>query len=105
MYLCITSSLIWFSTKELEDVLVMAEYYAWAGRPMLDKLLQEGVDRAKGKSPLPVSDPLLSFVLLVVLTRTHPCSFFIGCGPTSLSASIGRSSQLRSTLRRSRREI
>ena len=38
---------IQFSEEELEDVLAMAEY-AWPGRPMLDKLLQEEVDLAKG---------------------------------------------------------
>lgn len=38
---------ILFSEEELEDVLAMAEY-AWPGRPMLDKLLQEEVDMAKG---------------------------------------------------------
>jgi len=38
---------IQFSEEELEDVLAMAEY-AWPGRPMLDKLLQEEVDKANG---------------------------------------------------------
>ena len=38
---------IQFSEAELEDVLVMAEY-AWPGHPMLDKLLQEEVEMAKG---------------------------------------------------------
>ena len=38
---------IQFREEELEDVLAMAEY-AWPGRPMLDKLLQEEVDMAKG---------------------------------------------------------
>ena len=38
---------IQFSEEELEDVMAMAEY-AWPGRPMLDKLLQEEVDMAKG---------------------------------------------------------
>jgi len=36
-----------FSEEELEDVLAMAEY-AWSGRPMLDKLLQEEVEVARG---------------------------------------------------------
>ena len=38
---------IQFSEEELEDVLAMAEY-AWPGRPMLDKLLQEEVEMARG---------------------------------------------------------
>jgi len=54
---------IQFREEELEDVLAMAEY-AWPGRPMLDKLLREEVEVAKG--PVVVA-----------------C-----CGPTSLSASI-----------------
>jgi len=36
-----------FSGEELEDVLVMAEY-AWPGRPRLDKLLREEVEKARG---------------------------------------------------------
>jgi len=36
-----------FSEEELEDVLAMAEY-AWPGRPMLDKLLKEEVEMARG---------------------------------------------------------
>lgn len=52
-----------FSDEELEDMLAMTEY-AWPGRPMLDKLLKEEVEQAKG--PLVVA-----------------C-----CGPTQLSASI-----------------
>jgi len=50
MHLCITSSLIRFSTQELGDVLAMAEY-AWPGRPMLDEFLQDEVDRVKELSP------------------------------------------------------
>lgn len=38
---------IHFSEEELDDVLAMTEY-AWPGRPMLDKLLQEEVENAKG---------------------------------------------------------
>ena len=57
-----------FDDDELEDLLAMTEF-AWPGRPMLDKLLKEEVDRAKGplviacacspSSPflLPSSDP------------------------------------------------
>jgi len=52
-----------FTDDEVEDMLLMTEF-AWPGRPQLDKLLKEEVDRAKG--PLVVA-----------------C-----CGPTQLSASI-----------------
>ena len=38
---------ILFSKEELEDVLAMSEY-AWPGRPMLDKLLKEEVEMARG---------------------------------------------------------
>lgn len=36
-----------FTDEEVEDMLTMTEF-AWPGRPMLDKLLKEEVDRAKG---------------------------------------------------------
>ena len=36
-----------FNDDEVEDMLAMTEY-AWPGRPMLDKLLKEEVDQAKG---------------------------------------------------------
>ena len=36
-----------FSDEEMEDVLAMTEY-AWPGRPMLDKLLQDEVEAARG---------------------------------------------------------
>lgn len=38
---------IQFSEEELEDVLAMMEY-AWPGHPVLDKLLQEEVEMARG---------------------------------------------------------
>jgi hypothetical protein len=52
-----------FTDEEVEDMLTMTEY-AWPGRPILDKLLKEEVENAKG--PIIVA-----------------C-----CGPTQLSASI-----------------
>jgi hypothetical protein len=36
-----------FTDEEVEDMLIMTEF-AWPGRPMLDKLLKEEVERAKG---------------------------------------------------------
>ena len=65
---------IQFSEEELEDVLAMAEY-AWPGRPMLDKLLQEEVGVARGA--------------IVVACE---------CSPLSSSFFIPRSSDLDPTL-------
>ena len=81
---------IQFREEELEDVLAMAEY-AWPGRPMLDKLLREEVEVAKG--PIVVACECFYLSLSLVAPRSsdsdsRPPSVFTGCGPTSLSASI-----------------
>lgn len=75
---------IHFSEEELEDILAMTEY-TWPGRPSLDKLLREEVEVARGPIVVACGCFLPSFIVLI---RTYPLTFFIGCGPTSLSASI-----------------
>ena len=55
-----------FKDEELEDMLAMTEY-AWPGRPMLDKLLKEEVEQAKG--------PLV--VACEFSARLPPCSPFL----------------------------
>jgi len=77
---------IQFSEEELEDVLAMAEY-AWPGHPMLDKLLQEEVEMARGAIVV-ACGCFLSSYSLVINPFLMVLSDFVGCGPTSLSASI-----------------
>lgn len=63
---------IQFSEEELEDVLAMAEY-AWPGHPMLDKLLQEEVEMARGAIVVACRCFLSSYSLVIPYCFVRLC--------------------------------